>query len=211
MAKDDKFKLQLSKDDLKKLNEQMGKGPKRNSRFGNLSVTYIASLIGLFIIILLLVAIVLSYFGVGTIIDPLEAEPLNFESSSIQEWPVLKKAEQEWNTGNIQQAVILLEEAADNIEGRGNKPLLKTVHLANLKGLVILEKYGDALRKSQALQVEFENEQAYLADVFYYKAHAYYYMKRYLNAIESFDKAINNGTTHMEKAEEYSSEIRELL
>ena len=212
MAKDDNFKMKLSKEDLKKIQEQAGMKPQKgNNRFSNLSISYISSLIGLFILILLVVGIILSYFGVGTIIDPLESGHLDLQSQANQEWPVLKEIEQEWNTGNIQQAVLTLEKAADDMESRGNQTLLKKVHLANLKGLIILEKYGDALRKSQALQVKFKNDRAYLADVYYYKAHAYYYMRRYLNAIESFDRAINNGTIYMEKAEEYSSEIRGLI
>jgi len=212
MAEDDKFKMRLSKEDLKKLQEEAGIGPeKRKSRFSSLSITYISSLIGLFIFIFLLVGIVLSYFGVGTIIHPLEAGTLKFQSSNVQEWPVLREAEQQWNGGDIQEAVLTLEMAVEEIEGRGNQSLIQEIHLANLKGLIILERYGDALRKSQALQVEFKTDRAYLADVYYYKAHAFYYLKRYLNAVQSFDKAINNGTTYMDKAEEYSSEIRDLI
>lgn len=212
MAKDDNFKMKLTKEDLRKLQERGRFGPqKSNSRFGSLSITYIFSLIGLFIFILILVGIVLSYFGVGTIIDPLEKGRLQFQNAQIQEWPVLREAETEWNSGNIQEAVLVLEKAVDEIEDSGNQSLIKKVHLANLKGLIIVERYGDALRKSQALQVEFKEDRAYLADVYFYKAHAYYYMKRYLNAVESFDRAINNGTTYMEEAEEYSSEIRGLI
>ena len=212
MAENDDFKMKLSKEDLQKLQEQAGGGGNSSSnRFSNLSINYISSIFGVVILILLVISIILSYLGVGTIIDPLEAESLDLQSQANQEWPVLKKIEEQWNTGNVQQAVLTLEKAADDIEGSGNQTLLKKVHLANLKGLIILEEYGNALRKSQELQVKYTKDRAYLADVYYYKAHAYYYMKRYLSAVGSFDRAINNGTKYMQKAEEYSSEIRELL
>jgi hypothetical protein len=78
--------------------------------------------------------------------------------------------------------------------------------------LLALHDYDAALGFSQTLQSRFSDQKDMLAPILWYRAHAYYYLKRFLDAHQQFATvAIMNHPEYSSKAKEYQDAIYELI
>lgn len=78
--------------------------------------------------------------------------------------------------------------------------------------LLSLHQYDDALGFTQTLQSRFSDEKELLAPILWYRAHTYYYLKRFLDAHQQFATvAIMNHPDYSAKAKEYQDAIYELI
>ncbi|TNE73318.1 hypothetical protein EP331_04875 [bacterium] len=78
--------------------------------------------------------------------------------------------------------------------------------------LLATHQYETALQFSQSLQSRFAEDKSTIAPIFWYKAHAYYYLKRFSEAHELFATiAIMKHPLYSEKAFEYQQEIYDLI
>lgn len=88
----------------------------------------------------------------------------------------------------------------------------KIVWLYKNELLLSLHQYEDALGFTQTLQSRFSSEKEMLAPILWYRAHAYYYLKRFLDAHQQFATvAMMNHPEYSAKAKEYQEAIYELI
>jgi len=213
MADKEKIQLNIPKEQLQKLAGSQTKKPDSNSgnRFKNLSARYIATILGGFMVLLTVFGIILSWMGVGKIIEPLKPAPIYFNEQITSAFPVLAEAEADWNNGNLDQAITLMNGITEGLSLDEQKITAQKIDLTNLKYALIQENYSKALKIAQNMQAKYRDDAQFVGDVYYYKAHAYYYQKRYIFAVDSFDQAIRKGTRFEDNAHIYIQEIRDLL
>ena len=89
---------------------------------------------------------------------------------------------------------------------------LKELWLYSIELRLAMANYSEAFELAQIVQSNYTNDNQVLASVLWYKAHVYYYQKRYLDSHQQFATvAIMNDNRYSEKAKEYQDEIYQLI
>lgn len=149
--------------------------------------------------------------GATQVIEPMEAGTIELVSREYPEVnSELQTISNRWNAGDLEAAVSSINTIIEDAKEQSSD-LAKQLYLLKIKGMVVQEKNAQAARFGQYLQSQYPNDEMFLAEVYWYRGHSYYYRKRYYDAINAFDQVVLLGGTHADQAQQYLDKIRDVV
>ena len=205
------FSVKLSKEQAKEffggqLPDPVQNPQKPGFQMNTQAISYsIATAIGLTV----LLAMFLSWSGLGAVIKPMERGNLTFSEEARANWPVLAEAEESWKAGHLDRALEQMNSVL-NKTLTSDPVTAKQIYISKLIAFLVQERHTQVLRFAEFLHGKFEKDDLFQADVFFFRAHAYYYLDQYGNAINSFDQTVLRGGRFSNQAQDYINELKEI-